>query len=97
MDTVTAIYWPQRTAEFSPDMLDADYVHSPLTDKLIAATGADCYLKLASHLYGLSRGARRPLAGVSQRKAWRYLAEVNPALVIASVLIQKLAGFELGR
>ncbi len=62
-------------------MLEADYIDSPLSYELRDAAGANCYVKFAAHLYALSRGARRPLASVSQRKAWRYLTEVDADLV----------------
>ena len=80
-DTATAIYWPKESAEFTPAMLEADYIDSPLSYKLRDAAGADCYAKLAAHLYALSGGARRALAGVSQRKARRYLTEIVGDLV----------------
>jgi hypothetical protein len=77
VDTVTAVYWPRHADPFSPDMLNAEYVHSPLTEKAIPVAGADFYLLLATHLHALSSGRRRPLAGVSQQKAWRFLTDIH--------------------
>lgn len=65
-DTATAIYWGKQTAEFNPAMLEVE-----------GCCRRYCYVKFAAHLYALSRGARRPLASLSQRKAWRYVTEVD--------------------
>ncbi len=82
VDTVTAIYWPKVAQPFRADMLDVEYVDSPLTHRLREVAGADCYTKLAAHLLGVSRGVRRPLARVSQKKAWRFLNEVSQELIV---------------
>jgi hypothetical protein len=58
-------------------MFDAGYVHSPLTEKALPVAGADFYLLLATHLHALRSGRRKPLAGVSQRKAWRLLTDIH--------------------
>lgn len=77
VDTVTAIYWPKRSDSFSAGMLKAEYVNSPLTDKVAGAVGDDCYLLLAVHLHALRAGERRPLAGVSQNKAWSFVKDME--------------------
>jgi hypothetical protein len=80
-DTATAIYWPQEVERFHVGMLDVSYVDSPLTHRLSDHAGSDCYIKLTAHLIGLTEGVRRPLARVNQRKAWRFLNEVDQALI----------------
>ncbi|MGU3500897.1 hypothetical protein [Mycobacterium sp. C31M] len=79
---VAAVYWPQKIVDFSFEMLTDPYlaIRSPLTDQFVPIAGRTGYVKLATHLYGLLRGDRRPLAGISQRKAWRYLSEVDSVL-----------------
>jgi hypothetical protein len=81
VDTATAIYWPKRTDQFGTGMLSPGHIDSPLAHRLKEAAGFDCYFKLAAHLHGLSQGARRSLARISQRKAWRYLNEVSEDLI----------------
>ena len=77
----TAIYWPQRTVPFSPEMLSVEFIDSPLAGRLKTVAGPDCYIKFAAHLYALPKGLRRPLATVSQPKAWRFLNEVDADLI----------------
>lgn len=76
-ERAVAIYWPQKVVDFSRDMLDGEYIDSPLTHRFIPMAGADGYVKLAAHLYGLLRDNRRPLARISQRKAWRFIGEID--------------------
>jgi hypothetical protein len=76
-----AIYWPQKVIDFIPNMLGGGYINSPLTDRFTPVAGTDGYVKLAAHLYALLRGDRRPLARVSQRKAWRFLGEIDLEVV----------------
>jgi|GEM_PF-2573894 len=77
VDTATAIYWPKQTEEFRAGMLDVSYIDSPLAHRMSEAAGPDCYLKLAAHLLRFAQGSRRRLATVSQRKAWRFLNQVD--------------------
>jgi hypothetical protein len=80
-ESAVAIYWPQKVVDFSPDMLDGKYIDSPLTHRFVPIAGADGYVKLAAHLYGVSRDIRPPLARISQRKAWRFIAEIDPEVL----------------
>jgi hypothetical protein len=80
-ERAVAIYWPQKVVDFTPDMLDGEYINSSLTDVFIPVAGADGYVRLAAHIFALLRDDRRPLARVSQRKAWHYLNEIGPELL----------------
>lgn len=79
-ERAVAIHGPQEIANFGPEMLDGEYINSPLTDNFAPIVGAVGYVRLAAHLHGLLRGDSRSLARVSQRKAWRYLTEIDPQL-----------------
>lgn len=81
VDTATAIYWPKEVEPFQAGMLDVGYIDSPLAHRLTDVAGPDCYIKLTAHLLGVYQRVRRPLVRVSQRKAWRFLNEVNQELI----------------
>jgi hypothetical protein len=60
---------------------------SPLADRVYPEHGRQAYLAATAHLCEFAGGRARPIAGLSQRKAWRCVLAANPSP--ASVLGQR--------
>ncbi len=81
VDGYTAVYWQQETLPFSIAMVEADWVDSPLRTRVKASDFEGALLRAGTHLWALNKGLRRPLATVSQSKAWRFVSEIDDTLV----------------
>ena len=84
-DTITLIYM-ESGASPNNEIMSADpfaFINSPLTDRLRREYAPSVYVKVVVHLRGFLTGARRPLAGVSQNKAWRLVAQIGDDEVVA--------------
>ncbi|MBM4043793.1 MAG: hypothetical protein FJ279_01640 [Planctomycetes bacterium] len=74
-----AVYWPQRQFDLTEAMVrDAfAFTNSPLTDWLRRSHATDVLAKAALHLWDRINRRVRSVAGVSQAKAWRIVAQRN--------------------
>jgi hypothetical protein len=75
----TAIYWEQTEECLTASLLGKalELVNSPLTDELRKFRDVEIYSKAALHLIEIAAGSGRPLAGVAQRKAWKFIAALS--------------------
>jgi hypothetical protein len=72
-----AIYWEAERKHLGASIIRdaARFADSPLSNRLKQEHGGDILVKAALHIIDRSSGRGRSLAGVSQSKAWRIIAE----------------------
>ena len=92
-DHLTAVYLVMGKKGLTrDDLTDAvRRINSPLTDRLYRYKDQEIYGKAIVHLLGILDGTRRPLAGVSQNKAWSLVSTIPNG---ASREVLKLAGLD---
>ncbi|CAM8656749.1 hypothetical protein MCETE4_01908 [Acidimicrobiia bacterium] len=74
-DVGVAIYGVDRREKFHVDMLNPDFINSPLT-RTIRGYGDLIYVKLAVHLSSVLSGESSARGETTQRKRWRAISRI---------------------
>lgn len=74
-DVGVAIYGVERRETFHTEMLEVDFIDSPLT-RTIRGYGHLIYVKLAVHLSRVMRGESSVRGETTQRKRWRAISRI---------------------
>ena len=92
-DVGVAIYGVERRETFHADMLEVDFIDSPLT-RTIRGYGDLIYVKLAVHLSRVLSGESSTRGETTQRKRWRAISRIpeSEAVDLLSKLPQSRCG-----
>jgi hypothetical protein len=73
--TNTAVYWHQNSQDLTSEIVNnaVEFINSPLSVRLEQSYDKDIYAKAVLHLLEVTAGHRRSIAGVSHRKAWKFV------------------------